>query len=533
MKKLLILFLLLSISPVYAQFTQEWVNRYGDTSSTSWYSSSIKKDSLGNIYTLSESADDMGFIKYDQNGNLLLVATHWPGGYYGGGNFFDVTPSGDVYITGNVNIELDIWIYTVKFNTMGTFQWGRFYDLDRHDESFDIKVDKAGNIIIAGSALVGNNGFALTLKYNSNGDTLWTRHFNAGESNAGINKITLDELNNIYEVGNTVYPGKCLIIKYISDGSLNWYTKFTFDSLSSTSGNGIALDVNGNIYIAGTTLVQGDVINFLLKASNGGVVQWPRLFTGYSNGGYMAGPVVSSDGNSIYYITMKENGTGGGGYALATIKYNSLGDSQWVKMFNGGGVPGTANFPGNINLDKYGNIYVCGSGYFQTTGSDFVTVKYTPTGIQQWVATYTGLFTNGGDGANDILIDTSLNVYVTGNSKKQTNNGYVAVTIKYNQPLGILPNNNQLPEEFMLYQNYPNPFNPVTIISYQLPKTSEVKLSIYNILGAEVKTLVNCKQEAGTYSIALNMDNYASGIYFYILKAGNDFIETKKLILIK
>jgi hypothetical protein len=73
----------------------------------------------------------------------------------------------------------------------------------------------------------------------------------------------------------------------------------------------------------------------------------------------------------------------------------------------------------------------------------------------------------------------------------------------------------------------------VTIIAYQLPKASEVKLSVFNILGQEIKTLVNYKQEAGTYSIAINMENYSSGIYFYQLIADGNIIDTKKLILLK
>jgi hypothetical protein len=88
------------------------------------------------------------------------------------------------------------------------------------------------------------------------------------------------------------------------------------------------------------------------------------------------------------------------------------------------------------------------------------------------------------------------------------------------------------PLEFSLLQNYPNPFNPVTVINYQLPKTGNVKLSIYDALGKEVNILVNESQNAGNYNIEWNASAYPSGVYIYRLEAGS-FVSNKKMILIK
>jgi hypothetical protein len=90
----------------------------------------------------------------------------------------------------------------------------------------------------------------------------------------------------------------------------------------------------------------------------------------------------------------------------------------------------------------------------------------------------------------------------------------------------------QIPQKFALYQNYPNPFNPTTTISYDLPERAHVKLTVYNILGQEVATLVNAEQEPGRYNVNFNASDLPSGVYFYRLEAGN-FIEQKKMILIK
>ncbi len=91
---------------------------------------------------------------------------------------------------------------------------------------------------------------------------------------------------------------------------------------------------------------------------------------------------------------------------------------------------------------------------------------------------------------------------------------------------------NSVPETFELYQNYPNPFNPSTTINYQLPMDSHVTLKVYDILGREVATLVNEKENAGNYSVKFDGSRLASGVYFYRLTAGN-FMSTKKLLMLK
>ncbi len=89
-----------------------------------------------------------------------------------------------------------------------------------------------------------------------------------------------------------------------------------------------------------------------------------------------------------------------------------------------------------------------------------------------------------------------------------------------------------LPTVYALNQNYPNPFNPTTVISFALPKTSDVQLSVYNILGEKVTELVNTKMVAGNHTINFNAGNLASGMYIYRIKAGN-FVSVKKMMLLK
>jgi len=112
---------------------------------------------------------------------------------------------------------------------------------------------------------------------------------------------------------------------------------------------------------------------------------------------------------------------------------------------------------------------------------------------------------------------------------------------RYVASVGIKQISTEIPESFSLSQNYPNPFNPATTIKFEIPKTKSLKagetyskteIRIYDILGREVEVLDNEQLSPGTYEVEWNGTNYPSGIYYYSLSAG-DFIETKKMALIK
>ena len=90
-----------------------------------------------------------------------------------------------------------------------------------------------------------------------------------------------------------------------------------------------------------------------------------------------------------------------------------------------------------------------------------------------------------------------------------------------------------VPRSFCLYQNYPNPFNPSTIINYQLPVTSYVDLSIYNLLGQKVIELIDEKQYGGYYQVEWDASGFASGVYYYRMSTDEGFVQTKKLVLLK
>jgi len=135
------------------------------------------------------------------------------------------------------------------------------------------------------------------------------------------------------------------------------------------------------------------------------------------------------------------------------------------------------------------------------------------------------------------VVGNASSYNITGNEKyiRIYASGLLNLTHAWTQPfyinsVGIV--SEETPVRFVLHQNYPNPFNPVTQIQFSVLKTVNVKLTVYDILGNEVQTLVNEAFKPGEYRITFDGSNLSSGTYYYKLTAGN-FSETKKMLLIK
>jgi len=97
---------------------------------------------------------------------------------------------------------------------------------------------------------------------------------------------------------------------------------------------------------------------------------------------------------------------------------------------------------------------------------------------------------------------------------------------------GVANASEQTPRSYGLSQNFPNPFNPTTVINYSIPASGQTALTVYDLLGREVRTLVDEHQNAGNYSVSFDGSKLTSGVYFYRLQAGS-FSQTKKLMLLK
>ncbi len=136
------------------------------------------------------------------------------------------------------------------------------------------------------------------------------------------------------------------------------------------------------------------------------------------------------------------------------------------------------------------------------------------------------------DCAGDVNLPITVSIY---------SDGYPFWTDSFmvyiNESLGIETDTGIMPKEFALLQNYPNPFNPITTIQYEIPHRSVVQVTIYDLLGRKVKTLINQTQDAGYKLITWNATNdqgrpVSAGVYLYQIQAG-EFVQTKKMVLLK
>ena len=213
-----------------------------------------------------------------------------------------------------------------------------------------------------------------------------------------------------------------------------WVARYNGVTDMDDNSQAVATDANGNCYVTGwSQWGTGDSDYITLKYDKNGNQLWYARYDGPSVAWDQAFD-IAVDASANVYVTGASDGYSGDGPDLATVKYDTNGIELWSSRYNGAGDPGGAGDWGEaIAVDGAGNVYVTGGSvgsgqpYSQT---DYVTIKYNSSGIQQWVARYDGP-NNSDDYAWDIVVDGSGNVYVTGQSHG-TGWQYDYATIKYN-----------------------------------------------------------------------------------------------------
>jgi len=118
-----------------------------------------------------------------------------------------------------------------------------------------------------------------------------------------------------------------------------------------------------------------------------------------------------------------------------------------------------------------------------------------------------------------------------------TRSEWKAIVLSNPTSVPDLTSSETTPVQFKLHQNFPNPFNPQTVISFELPITSTVEITIYNLMGQKLRTLISDEKEAGSYHVSWDAKDdkgnlVSSGIYLYKMKAG-DLVQTHKMLFIR
>jgi hypothetical protein len=520
------------------------------------YVRKLEFDLAGNLY----ACGDFRISSY-YNVGILTPGYSWKalGGTYGNGTGFNnyiwglsIAPNGNIYasgfftqIGGYSRPRIAVWNGT-KWLSAGTgFSNGAAYCFAFPDAT---NMYAGGGFTTAGGITVNNiakydGSFYWTALGTGFDDTVWDLVIdNAGHLYAGGQFTTIDGKSSPY------------LARYVLDRS----------SVDFTNGNTfIPTLVKGeNNQVIGRFRVSSNkTLGYFTKAviklngTRSGLSQfklWESIDDVFNfSSDFLLGNIVETDpgdGNSITFQGFKSTLETSDKYYFitCTIASDATGDVQCVLvnnnslMFYGGElntilsnetlsqteVPLSISLVNFNAISQFGTVLLTWQTASETDNSHFLIYQN-----GEVIVTIDGAGTTSEPHSyeyiDDLVIPGNTYTYILADvdyANKETKYTDEAVTV-------TIPEND-IPREFSLEDNYPNPFNPQTTINYQLPTDSDVELSIYNMSGRMIATLVNEHKLAGYHEIGWNASSFPSGIYFYRLQSGG-FIETKKMVLMK
>jgi len=535
-----------------SQIQQEWISKLNIYDGNETLVRDMTVDNYGNVYVtgscpVSLHGKDFVTVKYNSSGVQQWVS------YYNGSaslndaaNSIDVDNKGNVFVGGSSYSENNLSDFlTIKYNSFGEQQWVQRYDgpgnLD--DGINDISIDIEGDVYVTGGSwgipggLSGTNLDYATIKYSNNGVQQWIRRYDGKRSSWDESfKLGLDSEGNVIVTGYSMeFSGQSddfTTIKYNSSGATLWVSHYDGPYHSTDHAKSLIVDNNNNVYVMGFTPTSNDHDFAIIKYSPAGDQKWSAIYNGIASGWDY--PIsIADDSSGNIYVSGVSMGLGSN-EDYVTVKYDSSGVYQWAARYNNS-FNGADRLEGMVT-DESGNVYVTGYSLCGPSTFNYLTIKYNTFGQQQWIQQFHEK-RNIAEYGRAIAIDKNYNVYVSGYTFGSIPEDNI-VTIKYSHHTSVNNTTTGLIKNFILHQNFPNPFNPKTIINYELPEypinnsVYDVNLTVYDILGNEVTTLINKKQNAGRYVAEFDGSQYASGIYFYKIHADN-FFEVKLMTLLK
>ena len=261
---------------------------------------------------------------------------------------------------------------------------------------------------------------------------VWEARYNAPANGRDISEdMAMDGQGNIYVTGTTTgASGRTDIttIKYNSAGVQQWTATYNGPSDSNDYVYKIALDNQGNVYLAGESQGINTKADFtVIKYNTAGVEQWVKRLNGaYNNDDSAEDIAIDAQGN--VYVTGFLNDGSPTYDKYLTIKYSPDGTVLWQNTYNGPSLTDEAKF---ITLDADGNVIVTGESGFGTANNtpDYLTIKYNSAGIQQWTAR-TGVSFRY-ETVSGVVTDPAGNVYITG-TEERGSDSVNYLTVKYN-----------------------------------------------------------------------------------------------------
>jgi uncharacterized delta-60 repeat protein len=370
---------------------QLWIARY-DGFNFDDCPSSIALDLKGNVYVTGYSCapdtdEDYATIKYDSSGNELWVARYdGPGDGWDWPHEIVLDKSANVYVTGySAGVGTGSDYATIKYDTDGNELWVKRYDGSGHgwDQANGLAIDQSGNVFVTGSSFDGYHYLGnssqdyATVAYDTFGNQLWVVRY-SGPGNYSWDwayDITVDSSGKVYVTGDSNMD--YTTIAYDTSGNELWVASYDGPANFDDDARDMAIDTKGHIYVTGRSYGVDSYYDYATVAyDSNGTELWVRRYNGPGNWEDKAWALTVDSLGNIYVTGFSAQNPSYPDYNddITTIKYDSLGNELWIARYNG---PGNSTDSSRaINVDTFGNVYVCGKSYNTKGDFDFTTIKY-------------------------------------------------------------------------------------------------------------------------------------------------------------
>ncbi|HAY35037.1 MAG TPA: SBBP repeat-containing protein [Ignavibacteria bacterium] len=408
--------------------TQQWVRLYNGNQNYFDKAVGIKADIngdaavTGNSIRLSDGTSDVVTVKYSSAGDVL-----WIKQYNGPGDLDDIPTGIDADAKGNFFVTAQSYSYffslcgtsdylSIKYTPEGNSVFETRYDGQGSgpDESVAFDTDASGNLYVTGLSFqtFSELDYAV-IKYNPSGVPLWVSRYDSEGFNDIPSGIEADDAGNTYIAGSSESNSgfDISVIKYNTDGFLQWERKTNGSAGGDDYSTGITRDASGNIIVTGHLLQSGSGYDITtIKYNSAGVQQWIRYYNGPANGNDYSKKITSDDLGNVY-VTGKSPGTGTGD-DIVIIKYSSSGNQVWAVRYNNTSA-NSGDIPEDITIDKSENLYVCGKTNTVVNGYDMLLLKYNSSGVKLWERTQNGSASSD-DEASALSVDSEGNAVISG-----------------------------------------------------------------------------------------------------------------------
>jgi hypothetical protein len=386
----------------------------------------------GSSYGTSSEMDYI-IIKYSTAGNILWMRRYnGPTNGIDESTALTIDDQGNIYVTGRSwGGQTGTDYATIKYFSNGDTAWVRRFNgaLNSEDWATALAVDDFGNVYVTGVSSTESTGLDyVTVMYDSTGNIAWVNGYNGLENSTDVpTAIATDAIGNVYVTGRSLTETFCndfVTIKYQHNGDTAWVRRYNGPDNGNDEAYALAVDHTGNVFVAGLSADDGimDRDFCTIKYHPDGDIAWVRRYNDPSNGNEEA-RALALDGTGNVHVT---GGTwwGGGQSDYATVKYDADGNELWVRRYWSD--DSSYDVTTDIGVDNSGNVIVTGLSGVPEVWSNWTTLKYNSSGDTMWVKQRIC--------SEDCMpvalsVDFSGNVVVTGIEDSETNMD--CITIRY------------------------------------------------------------------------------------------------------